>query len=168
MSAYIPTLGTILVAIFTAFFGVYSYQRQKRVDRDNYIAQKKTDREIELGNQRMKEYARYITAYQTNASLWDTDSKPERNSKQVRDAQTEYWVAYSNLFQIVSDPVVTATSDLHQLWWWSDWDSMVPEQREEQGNKVKSLYAKMIAAMRMDVSEQTNLSLQELEDRAPT
>jgi hypothetical protein len=64
MSAYIPALGAIAVAVFTAIWGAIIYPRQKAVDRQNYAdqkaidrdeyaAQKKTDREIELRNRRM-------------------------------------------------------------------------------------------------------------------
>lgn len=162
MSAYIPTLGTILVAIFTAIFGIYSYQRQKRVDSQNYVEQKKIDRDIELRNQRMKEYERYITAYQKHTSLYDVAPPPADNSKTVIESRTEYWVAYSNLFQIASDPVVTAASDFHK-YWWGEYD---PTNKENQ-KIFGALYAKLIIAMRADVSERTKLSPAELEKRIP-
>ena len=105
MAAYIPTLGTILVAIFTAGFGIYSYRQQKRADNENYVAQKEIDRKIELRNRRMKDYERYLTAYRTYESLYDFGRTPAVDSKERIAAVNEYWISYGNLFHTIQDPV---------------------------------------------------------------
>jgi hypothetical protein len=173
MAAYIPTLGTILVAIFGAVWGIYSYRQQKRIDRENYVAQKQIDREdyaaeketerkIELRNRRMKEYERYLTAYRTYISLYDFDPPPADNSKAVIEAVNEYWLAYGNLFHIASDPVLMAVSDFHNWAWIEN-----PPLTNETVKKFNDLYAKMIITMREDVSERTELSLEEVKNRLP-
>ena len=161
MSVYIPTIGTILVAVVTAIFGIFSYKQQKREDSKNYVEQKRIDREVDLRKQRIEDYERYITAYQKDTSLYDFDPRPTETSEAKLQARSEYWVAYSNLFQIASDPVLRAASDFHKFWW--EYDSTDEEQNEE----IASLYAKMIMAMREDVSEKTNMTLEDIEGRVP-
>ncbi len=162
MTAYIPTLGTILVAIFAAIFGIYSYRQQKRVDNENYVAQKEIDRKIELRNRRMQAYEQYLTAYRKNALLYDRDPPPADDSEDVVKAVGEYWLAYSSLFQIASDPVILAVSEFHQFAWIE-----YPTASDEAVQRFKVLYATMIMEMRNDVSERTELSRDLIQDRLP-
>ena len=162
MSDYIPTLVTIAVALFTAIFGIYSYSKQKAVDRENYVAQKETDRKIELRNRRMQEYERYLTAYRKYSSLYDFDPPPAENSEDRKKAVNEYWLAYSNLFHIASDSVLLAVSEFHNWAWIED-----PDITNETVEKFKALYAEMIIEMRKDVSERTKLSRDVVQDRLP-
>src|SRR5829696_8765230 len=100
----------------------------------------------------MKDYERFITAYQNDTSLYDYDPRPTESSEAKIKARNEHWAAYSNLFQIASDPVVRAASDFHNFWWEYD------PTDEKQFKQFSALYAKMIMAMREDVSERTELS----------
>jgi len=150
VSVLIPILVAVVPTIGTAIFGLWSYGQQRRVDR-----------EVDLRNQRRKDYERYITAYQKDTSLYDYDPRPTETSEAKISARSEYWIAYSNLFQIASDPVVRATSNFHNFWWEYD------PSNQEQFNEFSALYAKMIVAMRVDVSERTELSLEEMRERVP-
>src|SRR5687768_1879909 len=100
MSAYIPALAAIAVAVFTAVWGFLIYPRQKDVDRKNYAAQKaidreeyaaekNTDRKIELRNRRMMAYERYLTAYRANTSLLDFGRNFPGDSPERITAATE-------------------------------------------------------------------------------
>ena len=149
-SVLIPILVAVVPTAFAALFGIFTYSQQKRVDR-----------EIDLRNQRMKDYERFITAYQNDTSLYDYDPRPTESSEAKIKARNEHWAAYSNLFQIASDPVVRAASDFHNFWWEYD------PTDEKQFKQFSALYAKMIMAMREDVSERTELSLEEMEYRVP-
>src|SRR5215217_3969599 len=116
----VPILGSVVVAAFTAAFGIYSYSRQKRVDRENYVEQKDTDRKVELRNLRMKAYERYLAAYREWSGL-------EEGSDEETKALHEYWDAYSSLFQTASDPVLLAATEFHALVW--NWNNVSSVQR---------------------------------------
>jgi hypothetical protein len=163
MSAFIPTLGAIAVAVFTAIFGLITYRQQKRVDRENYTAQKETDRKIELRNRRMQEYERYLTAYRGYTSLYDFDPPPAQNDKDRIKAINDYWLAYSNLFQIASDSVLVAVTDFHKFEWMQDTDLTGEDNYQE----FKRLYATMIIEMRKDAFEETELQKELVKERLP-
>jgi hypothetical protein len=178
MAAYLPvllpTLGTILVAIFTALFGIYNYRKQKQVDSQNYVAQKvidrqsyaeekETDRKIELRNRRMKDYESYLTTYRGYISLYDFDPPPADNDEDRIKAINEYWLAYSNLFQIASDSVLLAVADFHELAWLME-GGLQDEAYEEE---FRDRYATMIIEMRKDAFEKTELQKNEVEQRLP-
>jgi hypothetical protein len=175
MSAYIPALAAIAVAVFTAIWGAIIYPRQKAVDRDNYAAQKdidreeyaaqkKTDRGIELRNQRMKAYDRYLAAYGRNTNLYDaTGDRPADDSPEVIASLDEYWLAYRSLFQIALDPVLLAVTDFHKIYWMHDTDLT----GDAYFQKFKSLYAAMIIEMRKDAFEETELPKKIVEERIP-
>jgi|SRR5215210_2913686 len=174
MSAYVPALAAIAVAVFTAVWGAIIYPRQKVIDRQNYVAQKaidrdeyaaqkKTDREIELKNQRMKEYNRYLTAYGQNTTLYDYGHNPVPDSPEVVASVNEYWLAYRSLFQIASDPVLLAVTEFHKIYWMDDHDLT----GDAYFQRFKSLYAAMIIEMRNDAFEETKLHKGIVEDRIP-
>jgi hypothetical protein len=163
LSVLIPILVAVVPPAFAAIFGVITYRRQKRVDRQNYAAEKETDRKIELRNRRMKEYERYLTAYRGYTFLYDFDPPPAENDANRIKAVIEYWLAYSNLFQIASDPVLVAVSDFHKLGWMQDTD-LISEAYDEE---FKNLYATMIIEMRRDAFEKTDLQKELVEERLP-
>jgi len=174
MSAFIPALGAIAVAVFTAVWGIIIYPRQKAVDRENYAAQKaidreeyaaqkKTDRGIELRNQRMKEYDRYLAAFSRNTTLYDHGHSPADDSPEVIASVDEYWLAYRSLFQIATDPVLLAVTEFHKFQWMQDTDLTGDPYYQE----FKRLYAAMIIEMRKDAFEETKLHKEIVEERIP-
>jgi hypothetical protein len=169
MAPYIPTLGTILVAIFTAGFGIYSYRQQKRADNENYVAQKEIDRKIELRNRRVKEYDRYLTAYRAYTSLYDFGDPPAEDSEDRVKAVNEYWLAYSSLFNIASDRVLVAASEFHELAWMDATDKDLADKESEKpfNEEFKERYATMILKMRHDISEKTELDRDTIVKRLP-
>jgi hypothetical protein len=158
----IPIVVAVVPTVIAALIGVWTYREQKRVDRENYIEQKETDRSVELRTRRMQAYESYLTAYRKYTSLYDFDPQPADNSEVVIKAVNGYWLAYSDLFHIASDPVLRAVSNFHNWAWIEN-----PSVTEENVEKFRALYAKIIIAMREDVSERTNLSVEEIEDRLP-
>jgi uncharacterized protein YxeA len=158
----IPILVAVVPTVVAALIGVWTYREQKKVDRENYVRQKDTDRSIELRAQRKQVYEGYLTAYRKYTSLYDFDPQPADNSETVIKAVNEYWLAYSNLFHIASDPVLSAVSDFHNWAWLEN-----PPVTKENVDRFRDLYARIIIAMREDVSERTNLSLAEIQDRLP-
>jgi len=72
MVTLLPTLGAVAVAIITAAFGIVNLRNQKR-----------TDRQVDMRNRRMKDYERYLTAYRDFVRLEDSDEE--------ESARTEYW-----------------------------------------------------------------------------
>jgi len=152
----------VVPSVIAALIGVWTYREQKKVDRENYVRQKETDRSIELRAQRNQAYESYLTAYRTYMSLYDFDPQPSDNSEAVIKSVNEYWLAYSNLFHIASDPVLRAVSDFHNWAWIEN-----PPVTEENVDSFRGLYARIITAMREDVSERTSLSLEEVEYRLP-
>jgi hypothetical protein len=161
IAAIIGAISAVVVAVLTAYFSLRSYPQQKRVDRENYAAEKETDRKIELRNQRMKDYERFITDYHQLASLYDYDPLPTGSSEAIIKAESELWVSYSNLFQTASDPVLRAASDFYKFSLKAD------RTNEEHFRQFSALYAKMIMAMRDDVSEKTEMKLEEMQRRVP-
>jgi hypothetical protein len=83
----------------------------------SYVNQKRPERKVELRNRRVKEYDRYLTAYRGYTSLYDFGSTPAQDSPEKIKAVNEYWLAYSNLFNIASDRVLLAASEFHKLAW---------------------------------------------------
>jgi hypothetical protein len=158
----IPILVAVVPTVIAALIGVWTYREQKKVDRENYIRQKETDRSIELRAQRKQAYEGYLTAYRKYTSLYDFDPQPADNSEAVIRAVNEYWLAYSNLFHIASDPVLTAVSNFHNWAWLGN-----PSVTEENVNDFREKYAAIIITMREDVSEKTSLSLDEIKYIAP-
>jgi hypothetical protein len=163
IAAIIGALSAAAVVVLTAHFGLRSYTKQKSVDRENYAAEKEIDRENELRNQRRKEYERYLTAYRGVASLYDFDPPPADNSEVRIKAVHEYWLAYSKLFNIASDPVLLAVTEYHKFEYMQDHD-LTGDAYEE---KFKQLYATMIIEMRKDTTEETELQQDLIEERLP-
>jgi hypothetical protein len=175
MSVYIPALGAIAVAVFTAIWGAIIYPRQKAVDRQNYAdqkaidreeyaAQKKTDREIELRNRRMKEYEGYLTAFRKDARLYDYGRTPAEDSKEKIETVNEYWLAYGTLFQLAPDPVLLAVAEFHKFAWLRE---PYVESDEAYDRRFKTLYAAMIIEMRKDAFEETRLPQELVEELLP-
>jgi len=162
IAAIIGLISALLVVGLGAVFSLITYPRQKQVDRDNYSFEKKTERETELRTRRMKEYERYLKAYRTYQALYDFGRSPADDSKEIIAAVNEYWFSYSNLFHIASDRVLEAASDFHKYAWIED-----PSVTDETVERFKELYAEMIVRMRTDVSESTNFSNEQLQDRLP-
>src|SRR5215211_5730048 len=149
MSAFITT---VAVAFVTAVLGIASY-----------VYQKHTDRKVELRNRRMQEYEHYLTAYRKFISLYDFDPVPADNDEDRIKAINEYWLAYSNLFHIASDPVLLAVADFHKLAWMED-TNLTGEAYDQE---FKDLYATMIIEMRKDAFEKTDLQKEKVEQRLP-
>ena len=155
MAAFITT---VVVAVVTALLGMASYLYQKR-----------TDMNVELRNRRVKEYDRYLTAYRGYTSLYDFGPTPADDSEDRVKAVNEYWLAYSNLFYVASDPVLLAVTEFHQLAWMdsTNWDLADEEKEETFNQEFKALYTTMIMEMRNDVSEKTELKRAIVEERLP-
>ena len=100
----IPILVAVVPTVIAALIGVRTYREQKKVDRENYVRQKDTDRSKELRAQRKQAYEGYLTAYRKYTSLYDFDPQSADNSEAIIKAVNEYWLAYSNLLHIASDP----------------------------------------------------------------
>jgi hypothetical protein len=139
------------LAFVTALLGIGSYWYQKI-----------TERKIELRNRRMQAYESYLTAYRKDILLYDQDPPPANDSEEVVEAEAAYWLAYSSLFQIASDPVIIAVADFHQCAWIED-----PTASPESIEQFKVLYADMIKKMRVDVSEKTELSEDQIKAHLP-
>ena len=150
MSKWRQAGSAALGILLTAYFTLRSYQRQKNIDRD-----------IELRDLRMKAYDRYLKAYRGNTSLYDFGHVPATDSPVNTKAVNEYWLAYSNLFQIAPDPVLRAVTDFHKLAWMEDTDL----KGEDNDREFKRLYAKMIIEMRRDAFEKTEFETTELNQK---
>lgn len=148
MAAYIPTIATVTVAVFTAVFGIFSYRTQK-----------KTDRQVELRNRRVKEYENYLAAY-ANGAVWSQENNSEEMDEAVRK---EYWQAYSTLFHIASDRVLIAAADFHAFAWRAETNLT----GEEWDRKFKELYATIIIEMRREAFEETKLPRNLVEEHIP-
>jgi hypothetical protein len=146
-SVLIPVLGTFVVAIVTAAFGLRNYRQQREIDR-----------KVELRNRRAKEYERYLTAY-ADVRRWDgvDDDKHEA-------ANLKYYRAYHNLFQVASDPVLKAATEFHNS---VAWGGEPHEAGEEYGKRFKKLYGRMILAMRKDAFEATEIPEAVIVERLP-
>jgi type II secretory pathway pseudopilin PulG len=75
MSAFIPVMGTIFVAIVTAAFGIFSYR-----------AQKDTDRQVELRKQQRTAYENFLESYYDwtfTESGTDEDKKADDKYRQA-------------------------------------------------------------------------------------
>jgi hypothetical protein len=147
------------LAIFTAFWGIISYRQQKTVDRKEYAAQKEIDRKIELRNRMMREYERYLTAYRANTSLVDFGRNFAVDSPERITAETEYWLAYSSLFQLASASVLLAVTEFHTL----AFLHKTTLKGEAVDQEFKRLYAEMIIKMRKDAFEETELDKEDKE-----
>jgi hypothetical protein len=163
LSFLVPILVAVIPTAAAAIFGVITYRQQKRVDRENYTAQKKTDREIELRNQRMKGYDHYLTAYRGYTSLSDFHPPPAENDQDRIKAINEYWLAYSSLFQIAEDPVLLPVTEFHELAWMRNTD-LVDAAFDD---RFKDLYATMVIEMRRDAFVETNLEKDLVKERLP-
>ena len=155
MAAFITT---VIVAVVTALLGMASYLYQKR-----------TDMKVELRNRRVKEYDRYLTAYRGYTSLYDFGPPPAEDSPEKIKAVNEYWLAYSNLFNIASDRVLLAASAFHKLAWMDATDKDLADKKTEEkfNEDFKELYTTMILKMRHDFSEKTELDSKEIAERLP-
>jgi hypothetical protein len=161
--AIIGAIVTLVGIVLTAILTLRSYRQQKHIDRKEYAAQKDTDRRIEMRNLRMKGYERYLTAYRADTSLYDFGHEPTLDSPVKKKAVNEYWLAYSNLFQLASDPVLLAVAEFHKLAWM--WDTELKDEAFNQ--EFKHLYAQMIILMRQDAFEGTGLTHDDVEKRLP-
>jgi hypothetical protein len=103
----------------------------------------------------MKDYERYLTAYRDFVRLEVFDEE--------ESARTEYWGAYSNLFQIASDPVLLAVTEFHRLAWKNS-DSL---EDDNWYRAFRQSYASMVVEMRKDAFEKTRLSTSPVEERLP-
>jgi len=151
--ALIGALGIIGAAVVTAMMATRSYRIQKRLDRENYAAQKVIDRNDELLSRRGKEYQRYLSAYRRYASLYDFDPPPAHNSEQRIATVNEYWLAYSTLFHIASDSMLLAATRFHSLAWVQE-TGLTDEAFNE---KFKDLYAKLLIEIRKEAYPGTEM-----------
>jgi len=165
IAAIIAAISAVVGIALTAYLSLRSYRAQKRMDLKNYADQKETDRQIDLRNLRMKAYERYLKAFRGETSLYDFGRMPAMDSPVKIKAVNEYWLAYSNLFQIASDPVLLAVTDFHKLaWMWDDTDLKKGEDFEQ---GFRRLYAEMIIRMRQDAFEGTKLEPDLVKKRLP-
>jgi hypothetical protein len=151
--ALIGALGIIGAAVVTAMMATRSYRVQKRMDRENYAAQKVIDRNAELLSRRGKEYERYLSAYRGYVSLYDFDPPPADNSEQRIAAVNEYWLAYSTLFHIASDSMLLAATRFHRLAWLGE-PELIGEAYDEQ---FKELYATLLIEIRKEAYPGTEM-----------
>jgi hypothetical protein len=150
LTVLISILVAVVPIIATALFGLWSYGRQKHVDR-----------KIELRNLRMKGYEQYLTAFRANAALYDFSPFPADNDPARIKTVHKYWLAYSNLFQIASDSVLLAATDFHKFAWMQDTELT----SEDNDQEFKRLYATMVTEMRRDAFEKTELQQKIIEER---
>jgi hypothetical protein len=148
----------VIVALLTALSGILTYVYQKR-----------TERKIELRNRRVKEYDRYLTAYRAYTSLYDFGDPPAQDSPERIKAVNEYWLAYSNLFNIASDRVLLAASEFHELAWMDVAEKNLADEETERAfnEEFKKRYTTMILKMRHDFSEKTELDEDKIAKRLP-
>jgi hypothetical protein len=170
VAAIIGAISALAVVVLTAYLSLRSYPKQKKidreeyrnqkdVDREHYADQKRIDREIELRDSRMKAYERYLKAFRGDTSLYDFGHVPAKDSPVKIKAVNEYWLAYSNLFQIAPDSVLLAVTEFHKLAWMEDTELRA----EEFDREFKRLYARMIIEMRKDSFNKTEFETTDLE-----
>jgi 8-oxo-dGTP pyrophosphatase MutT (NUDIX family) len=152
LSVLVPILVAVVPTVAAALFGLLVYRQQK-----------KTDRKDELIHRRRKEYERYLTAYRARASLGDFDREFARNSPEVIKTESEYWLAYSSLFQFAVDSVLLSVAEFHKFAWMRD-PALTGEAWEQE---FKSRYANMIIEMRKDAFEETRLDKEQVEQHLP-
>jgi hypothetical protein len=151
-------VSAVFLALLTALLGIVSYVYQKR-----------TERKVELRNRRVKEYDRYLTAYRGYTSLYDFSPPPAEDSPEKIKVVNEYWLAYSNLFNIASDRVLLAASAFHKLAWMDVTEKNLADEETEKAfnEEFKDLYTTMIMKMRHDFSEKTELDEDTIAERLP-
>jgi hypothetical protein len=147
IGAIFAAISAVVGIVLTAYYTLRSYRLQKQ-----------TDREIALRDSRMKAYERYLKAFRGDISLYDFGHTPAKDSPVKIKAVNEYWLAYSNLFQIAPDSVLLSVTDFHKLGWMED-----TKLRDEAFyQEFKRLYAKMIIEMRKDTFKKTEFETTEL------
>jgi hypothetical protein len=95
MSALIPVMGTIFVAVVTAAFGMLSYRTQKE-----------TDRQVELRKQQRIAYEIFLESYYD----W---TLTEAGTDEDKKADDKYRRAYFKLFPLASDSFLRAAIAFH-------------------------------------------------------
>lgn len=160
--ALIGVAGGVLVAAFTARFGLRNYQQQKKFDRDT-----------ELRKERGTAYNNYLNAY-TEAQRWrGVVGKEEK----FTEALQAYSRAYNALFPIAKSEVLIAITEFHEHTWlegdnsfkkvaWLE-PSLSQKNWKEWVATWKRLYASMILEIRRDAFDASGLSVASLSERLP-
>jgi hypothetical protein len=138
--ALVGALGIVVAALVTSKLAIRTYRAQKRIDRADSLL-----------DQRQKANHRYLTAYRAYTSLYDFGPPPAENEKKRTEAVSEYWLAYSDLFQLATEPVLLAVTDFHNFAWMEVTDLT----GEAYDQEFKRQYAAMIIEMRRDAYPDT-------------
>jgi len=133
--ALVGALGIIVAALATSKMAISTYREQKLIDRADSLL-----------TRRQKAAQRYQSAYRGYVSLYDFDPLPAENDEDRIKAIIEYWHAYTDLFYIASDSVLSAVAAFHKLAWMVDTDLT----GEAYDQEFSDLYATMTDAMRKD------------------
>lgn len=148
--AIITAASAVAVAAVTALFGLFSYRRQKAVDREE-----------ELRKERSKAYSAYLSAY-AETERWRGVGGRE---KEFGEALLSYSKTYSALFNIAVDSVIRPTSSFHEFVFV---ERHSDQTREEWLAEWKLRHASMLVAMRKDAFVQaSDLAAEELAGRLP-
>jgi hypothetical protein len=160
--ALIGVAGGVLVAAFTARFGLKNYQQQKKFDRDT-----------ELRRERGTAYNNYLNAY-TEAQRWRGVEGKEEKFTEVLQAYSQ---AYNALFPIAKSEVLLAITKFHEHTWLEGDNSfkevawLEPSLAQKKWDKWvttwKQLYASMILEIRIDAFDASGLSVASLAERLP-
>jgi hypothetical protein len=138
----VGALGLVVAALVTSKMAVRNYREQKRIDHA-----------ASLLDQRQQANRRYLTAFRVYVSLYAFDPPPADNESKRIEAVGEYWVAYSDLFQLATEPVLLAVTNFHRKEWMGDTDLTGHAYEAE----FKKLYAEMIIEMRRDAYPDTTV-----------
>jgi hypothetical protein len=149
VAAFIGAVAAIAVVVVTAVFGLYTYPRQKAVDRKE-----------DLRKGREKAYAEYLAAY-AEAERWNGVAGKE---KEFDKALRTYSQKYSTLFNLADNNVLKPTSEFHEFLY-TDTSNLPPDEWAQEWIR---LYTEVLIQMRKDafVGEST-VSKEEIAKRLP-
>lgn len=146
MSALIPIMGTILVAVVTAAFGILSYRTQKE-----------TDRQVDLRKQQRTAYENFLESYYD----W---TFTESGTDEDRKADDKYRHAYFKLFPLASDRFLRAAMDFHTYAREEPYPDFAKKADRE---KFEELWSNLILEMRKDAEVESRVSKSEIEAHIP-
>jgi len=146
VSALIPVMGTILVAVVTAAFGILSYRTQKE-----------TDRRVELRKQQRTAYENFLQSY------YDWTFTKEGTDEDEK-ADNKYRQAYFKLFPLASDSFLRAAMAFHTY----ARDEPYPDfAKGADREKFEELWSNLILELRKDAEVESRVSKSEIEDHIP-
>jgi hypothetical protein len=146
MSALVPVMGTILVAVVTAIFGILSYRTQKD-----------TDRQVELRKQQRVAYENYLQSYYD----WTFTKEGTDEDKQADD---KYRQAYFKLFPLASDSFLRAAMAFHTYAREEPYPDFAGEADRE---KFEELWSNLVLELRKDAEVESRVTKSEIEEHIP-